>query len=208
VSHTACGRPSRSPIVAALAAMVMSAAALTPAAASAEPVKVTFTVAGAPSDPLNAGVVASGSFFFDESMIAPGEVLFAPDGLNALALAFQWDGTSWTVNNADVVLLGFADDGTLNEWAWGGFRAAFNGLDSNVFPDVLMAEPGSNFLYTDARTRIPGSLGAFEGKVLTWEVTREAAPIPEPVPLILLGGGLGCVAAWRRRACLSLPVPF
>jgi hypothetical protein len=43
-------------------------------------------------DPVNAGLKATGAFFFDESLATPGALLFDPDGLKVPYINFPRDG--------------------------------------------------------------------------------------------------------------------
>jgi hypothetical protein len=180
-----------------------------PSSASAEPVRVSinFTVVGSPADPDFGSSTATGSFTFVTAQEAGTDVM-RPEGFGLETMAFSWAGVEWDATNADIYRIGREQpDGRIFAFSVGGKPS---GLDlSFASPDFRLLfcvanvqGPDTNcsstvFEYSTARS---STLGIFTGFIPNLSISREPieAPVPEPMTLLLVGSGLGAIAARRR----------
>ena len=192
------------PLVAALALLVG------PLAAHATPVTIDFSVTSNDlSNPsYGAGVVGTGYFTFDDSLMpagGTGQIGNPILGLSTLDLFFSWFGVSFDETTAKIATLRFTD-GVLSDWMIGGnYTPPVCGLSrysctssGGLAPDFDGFASGG-FALTDAQRP-----GLAYGRPVEWSV-RETA-VPEPGTLALFGIGLVGLAFVQRRRALAARV--
>jgi hypothetical protein len=189
-------------VAAALALLV------TAAAAEAAPITVDFSVtSNEVSNPsYGTGVVGTGYFTFDDSLIPAGGTGFIGNPivpLPTLDFFFSWFGVSFDETNAAIARLTFVD-GALTDWMIGGsYLPASCGFlryactwSGGQQPDFDGFATGG-IAFTDAQRP-----GLAYGRPITWSV-RDTA-VPEPGTLALFGlSALGFVCVRRRRAAVA-----
>ena len=162
------------------------------AALEASPIAVTFMVSASPTDPVYRGQTSAGTFTFDSSLVVPGGVVQnTTAGLNALSLAFNWAGGTWSALNADLWGLQFNPAGTLVSFGLGG-EPSLATIPPSVFPDFMIN--GSFMLYSTPN-------GTFLGHMTGFSVDLDPDPpsqVPEPASLLLVGSGVAAVVGRRR----------
>lgn len=181
-----------------------------PGLAVADPVRLTvhFSVAGDARDPDFGAATSSGSFSILTTLGAGEEGFDLVNGLDADAVSFTWGGTTWTADNADVLVLGFDAAGNVTRWSLDGIvPGGTGGLNFLLAPDFTVAcgtcgTGRAGFSYTTPRS---AEFGIFSGRVTSFSMQLSATPdpVPEPMSLLLVGTGLAGLAArhrLRRRA--------
>ena len=115
---------------------------LLPLHAKGLPVTVDFTVTGT-TGPLT-GQVSAGSFSFDGSLIPAGFTGFLRDeaGFGVSSFSFDWAGTHWGTDNADLYYL-HSTNGTLDFWEIGGAPFGFNGVSATLGVGDFLALGGT-----------------------------------------------------------------
>lgn len=179
------------------------AAALVAPLAQAVPVTVDFSVTSTDSSTGSyaAGVVGTGYFTFDDSLIpasGTGTIGNSILGVQTLDLSFNWFGTSFDTTNAGIATLSFLD-GVLTDWWIGGtYAAPICGLgryscvhSAGTEADFILRTEGGSI-----NDGINAGIGAGYGTV-TWSV--RSASVPEPMTLGLFGLGLAAIGLGRRR---------
>jgi hypothetical protein len=191
---------------AAVAALVASFGGV---AADATPITVDFSVASNDlSNPsYGTGVVGTGYFTFDDSLIPAGGSGHLGNpivDLPTLDLFFSWFGVSFDESNAQIAVLTFAD-GLLTDWMIGGsYLPASCGFlryactsSGGAAPDFDGLGSGG-IAFTDASRP-----GLAYGRPVEWSV--RATPVPEPGTLALFGVAAIGLAFVRRRRVTTLP---
>jgi hypothetical protein len=191
----------------AAAFLILGSLAL-PASATAEPIRISvaFTVTGSPADPDFGTVTSTGLFSFITAQ-PPGTDVLYPDGLGLETMSFNWAGVDWSTTNADVYRIGREPDGRVFAFSVGGTPSALD-LSASVpdfrllfcVADVQTPEGGCSYIRFDYSTSASSTLGTFTGFVSQLSVSREPvdAPVPEPMTILLVAGGLGAIAARTR----------
>jgi hypothetical protein len=164
----------------------------------ASPIAVSFTVSASPTDPVYGGERGAGTFMFDSSLVVPGGIVQNTTvGLDALSIAFNWAGGTWSAVNADVWGLQFNQAGSLVSFGIGG-EPSLTTIPSSVFPDFMINGPF--MLYSTPN-------GTFLGNMTGFSVDLDPDPqpqVPEPASLLLVGSGIAAVVG-RRRVQRSRP---
>src|SRR5258707_400130 len=78
--------------------------------ADAHPIRVNFTVAADPADPVLGGATSPGYFIYDSSIVPYGGGTLSssyPPGLQLSSISFSWDGHTWTTADAFAGILTF-----------------------------------------------------------------------------------------------------
>ena len=158
----------------------------------ASPIAVTFTVSASPTDPVYGGQTSAGTFMFDSSLVVPGSIVQdTTAGLDALSIAFNWAGGTWSALNADLWRLQFNQAGTLVAFGLGG-EPSLATLPSSVFPDFVIN--GSHILYSIPNGTFLGNMTGF-----SVDLDPESQPqVPEPASLLLVGSGIAAAMGRRR----------
>jgi hypothetical protein len=157
-----------------IVAMIAGLGASIPA--HAELTWIQFTVRGAPTDPIDPGKVAIGTFSFDRSILgAWGSSIGNSEGLGINSLDFWWGGIHWTPENADLVKVGSTWDGTPNEWyIWGRPNgvSSYGPLDDVMisgWPEANGGFGGFNYILENR--------GSFGCLCLTWKLLSPLVPV-------------------------------
>jgi hypothetical protein len=176
-----------------LASLALGLASL-PCAALAVPITYDFTVNGGPDGPL-AGVISSGFFSFDDSIIPAGGGNLSATTLFT-DLEFTWNGIAYDETTAESGALGFDASGALSGWLFGsncnpGTCFILPGFDR--WAVLSTAAFGNVFAYTladsDAVFTIPFAV----------TVTPRAVTVPEPSTLALFGLAALMLPGLRRQ---------
>jgi hypothetical protein len=190
----------------AAAALALLAGAM---AADATPITVDFSVTSNDvSNPsYGSGVVGTGYFTFDDSLIPAGGSGHLGNpilGLPTLDFFFSWFGVSFDESNAAIATLTFAD-GVLTDWMIGGsylpascgflrYACTSSGGQQADFDGFA----SGGIAFTDAKRP-----GLAYGRPVQWSV-RDTA-VPEPGTLALFGlGALGLACTRRKRLPVAL----
>jgi hypothetical protein len=192
-----------------IAALTFTVAAWS-SGARADPVRISvaFQVTGddrgggaTPTDPYYGHASARGSFsILTEIPAGGGQIEDFRRGLGADRVSFDWAGTSWTSDTADVGRLIFDPHGALVYWEFAGVRAGLMDIQAGNAPDIYV-DPFA-FEYTTGSN-------LFEGHVMSSNVwggpgeTPGPDPVPEPMPFVLVASGLAALLRLARRRALS-----
>jgi len=164
-------------------ALALLVASLVPASSPAYPIRVNFTVQGAPEDPVLAGVISSGYFVFDSSLIPYGGGTISANawpGLVVSAVSFVWDGHLWTEADAFCGILTFSGE-TLVGWNLQALITP-NSVVGGTTDFAFDIHPSGNSTFSYAAARSPG---VYAGTVVSWDVAT--------VPIIVGAWGDGVV---------------
>ncbi|HKU14236.1 MAG TPA: PEP-CTERM sorting domain-containing protein [Steroidobacteraceae bacterium] len=189
------------PLVAALALLAG------PLAADATPVTVDFSVTSNDlSNPsYGVGVVGTGYFTFDDSLMpagGTGQIGNPILGLPTLDLFFNWFGVSFDETTAKIATLSFSN-GTLTDWMIGGnYTPAICGFlryactsSGGSAPDFDGFASGG-IAFTDAQRP-----GLAYGRPVQWSV--RATSVPEPGTLALFGLSVAGLAFVQRSRAIA-----
>ena len=177
-------------------------------AAEATPITVDFSVTSNDlSNPAyGAGVVGTGYFTFDDSLIpasGSGHLGNPIVSLPTLDFFFSWFGVTFDESNAQIAVLDFAN-GVLTDWMIGGsFRPASCGFLTYACTSSGGGAPDFDGFASGGIAMTDGKRpGLAYGRPVQWSV-RET-DVPEPGTLALFGiSALGLAFLRRRRVAAS-----
>jgi hypothetical protein len=177
-------------------------------AADATPVTVDFSVTSNDvSNPsYGTGVVGTGYFTFDDSLIpasGTGHLGNPIVPLPTLDFFFSWFGTTFDESNAQIAVLDFSG-GSLTNWMIGGsFRPATCGFLTYACTSSGGGAPDFDGIGSGGIAFTDGKRPGLAYGLSSWSV-RETTSVPEPGTLALFGiAALGLALVRRRPAGLT-----
>ena len=174
-----------------------------------DPLYIVFSVKGDPTDPVNAGVTASGWWHAvgmpDYSYTQPGDGLTFMYWRHPSAFSFEWDGVEWHQDgDGNIASFGYYVTESEGDY-WISSWDPFEGIEGDR--TLSMGWKAGSHGYSPTPYPQSGT-GAFTYSrgfdsytgIFTWSTTPDDPRIaPEPGTLALFGSGLLALGVIRRR---------